>query len=141
MTLYLATGSATTNISDQQLRDSLRGVLDRLGPSRQVLALPPDFTRVHSRAGALTCMAYEFFGNRLTDVMPALGTHAPMSAQQLDRMFPGLPHGLIRPHRWREDVVTIGHVPADYVAEVTEGIYRQPWPVQLNKLVWRAVTT
>jgi nickel-dependent lactate racemase len=137
MTLYLATGSATTDISDQQLRDALRGALDRLGPRRHVLALPPDVTRIHSRAGALTCMVYEYFGNRLTDVMPALGTHAPMSAQQLDRMFPGLPHRLIRPHRWREDVITIGHVPADYVAEVTEGICRRPWPAQLNKLVWQ----
>ena len=44
-----------------------------------------------------------------------------MPAWQLDKMFPGVPHDLIRPHRWREDVVTIGEVPSDFVSEVTEG--------------------
>jgi nickel-dependent lactate racemase len=136
MALYLATGSGTAELSDAQLRESLCGVLDRLGRRQRVLALPPDFTRFHSRAGALTCMAYDYFGDRLIDVIPALGTHVPLTAQQLERMFPGLPHSLIRPHRWRDDVVTIGHVPAEFVAEVTEGIYRRPWPAQLNKLVW-----
>ncbi|MHB8955609.1 MAG: nickel-dependent putative hexonate epimerase [Pirellulaceae bacterium] len=136
MTLYSATGSATADISDLQLRDSLFQALDRLGTRKRVLALPPDFTRVHSRAGSLTCMAYEYFGERLTDVMPALGTHVPMSATQLNKMYPGLPHSLVRPHQWRDDVVTVGHVPAEFVTAVTEGIWSQPWPAQLNRLVW-----
>jgi nickel-dependent lactate racemase len=136
MTLYLATGNATAEFSDDQLRELLHRVLDRLRPKERVLALPPDFTRVHSRAGALTCMAYEYFGDRLTDVMPALGTHAPMSATQLNTMFPGLPHSLIRSHKWREDVVTIGHVPAEFVAAATDGVCNTSWPVQLNRLVW-----
>ena len=136
MTLCSATGSATAEISDQQLRHLLVQALDQWGPRKRVLALPPDFTRVHSRGGALTCMAYEYFGDRLTDVMPALGTHAPMSPRQLDTMFPGLPHSLIRPHKWREDVVTVGHVPADFVAAATEGMWSKPWPAQLNRLVW-----
>ena len=101
MTLYLAAGSPTTEISDQQLVERFHSVLDRWATAKRVLALPPDFTRCHSRAGTLTCLAHAHFGDRLTDVMPALGTHAPMTAQQLDKMFPGLPHGLIRPHRWR----------------------------------------
>ena len=101
-----------------------------------MLALPPDFTRANSMAGPLTCMAYEYFGDRLTDVMPALGTHAAMPDWQLDRMFPGVPKRLFRVHDWRHDVVTIGEVPAEFVAEATEGIWRKPWPAQLNRLVW-----
>ena len=68
--------------------------------------------------------------------MPALGTHAAMPDGQLDRMFPGVPKRLFRVHDWRNDVVTIGEVPAEFVAEATEGIWRKPWPVQLNRLVW-----
>ena len=136
MALYLAQGSAQTILTDSDLRSALHDTLRKLEPRRRVLAMPPDFTRSHSRAGALTCAAYEYFGERLTDVMPALGTHVPMTDSQLDRMFPGLPHELVRPHRWREDVVTIGHVPGDYVAEVTEGAWDRPWPAQLNRLVW-----
>lgn len=137
MTLYYAEGSATAEISDEQMREALHGVLAHIGQRTKVLALPPDFTRYNSRAGQLTCMAYEFYGSAMTDIMPALGTHVPMPEWQLDKMFPGIPHDLVRPHRWRDDVVTIGEVPADFVSEVTGGIWDQAWPAQLNKLVWQ----
>ena len=136
MTLYYAAGSVTTEITDEQMRSALYSVFEKLGERRKVLTLPPDFTRFHSRAGQLTCMAYEFYGPAMTDIMPALGTHVPMPDWQLDKMFPGVPHDLIRPHRWRDDVVTIGEVPTEFVSEVTAGIWQQPWPAQLNKLVW-----
>lgn len=136
MTLYYAAGSVTAEITDEQMRSALYSVFEKLGERRKVLTLPPDFTRFHSRAGQLTCMAYEFYGPAMTDIMPALGTHVPMPDWQLDKMFPGVPHDLIRPHRWRDDVVTIGEVPTEFVSEVTAGIWQQPWPAQLNKLVW-----
>ncbi|MFP6613615.1 MAG: D-mannonate epimerase [Pirellulales bacterium] len=136
MALYFSTGSPTTELSDEQLLAGLREAFAQLGNRERVIALPPDYTRFHSRAGDLTCMTYEYFGERLADVMPALGTHVPMTDWQLEKMFPGLPKSLIREHRWREDVVTIGEVPADVVAEATAGIWTRPWPAQLNKLVW-----
>jgi nickel-dependent lactate racemase len=137
MSLYFAEGSPTTELSHEDLRAALRQSFLALGPRRRVLALPPDFTRANSMAGPLTCLAYEHFGERLTDVMPALGTHVAMPDWQLDRMFPGLPKHLVRVHDWRNDVVTVGEVPAAYVAEVTEGIWTRPWPAQLNRLVWK----
>jgi nickel-dependent lactate racemase len=137
MAVYFAEGSVHSDLTPEQLRTALWKTFHQLGPREKVIALPPDFTRANSMAGRLTCLTYEYFAARLTDVMPALGTHAPMPAWQLDRMFPGLPHGLVRVHDWRNDVVTIGEVPADFVAGVTEGIYRKPWPAQLNRLVWQ----
>lgn len=137
MTVYFAEGSPQTVLTDQQLRSALTECFQRLGDRRRVIALPPDFTRYNSRGGLLTCITYDHFGDRLTDVMPALGTHVPMPDWQLDKMFPGLPKSLIREHRWREDVLTIGHVPVEYVREVTEGIWARPWPAQLNKLIWQ----
>jgi nickel-dependent lactate racemase len=136
MTLYYSNGSATTDLGADDLHEALFSVFDRLGPREKVLALPPDFTRFNSQAGPLCCLSHEYYGDRLTDVMPALGTHKPMSDSQLDRMFPGLPKSLIREHDWRNDVVTIGHVPAEFVREATEGIYDKPWPAQLNRLIW-----
>ena len=115
---------------------ALEETLRRLEPRRKVLALPPDFTRANSMAGPLTCMAHQYLGDRLTDIMPALGTHAPMPDWQLDRMFPGVPKHLFRVHDWRNDVLTIGHVPAEFVTQATDGIYQKPWPAQLNRLVW-----
>jgi len=136
MALYFAEGSPTTDFSETELRQALRGVFDRLGTRRRVLALPPDFTRANSMAGPITCMAHDYFGSALVDVMPALGTHVPMPDAQLSKMFPTVPKSLFRPHDWRNDVVTIGEVPADFVREATGGIYAKPWPAQLNRLVW-----
>jgi nickel-dependent lactate racemase len=135
--LYFAEGSPTTELSATELRAALEGCFQRLGERRRVLALPPDFTRYHSRAGLLTCLTHDYYRHRLVDVMPALGTHIPMPDWQLSKMFPSVPKSLIREHRWREDVVTIGDVPADFVAATTEGIWTKPWPAQLNKLVWQ----
>ncbi len=137
MTTYFACGSPTTELSTSDVRAALFACFDRLGERRRVLALPPDFTRYNSRGGLLTCLTYEYYKERLVDVMPALGTHVPMPDWQLDKMFPGLPKSLVRPHRWREDVVTIGEVPSEFVKEATDGLWDRPWPAQLNKLVWQ----
>ncbi|NLX99574.1 MAG: D-mannonate epimerase [Rhodopirellula sp.] len=135
MTMYFAAGSTTGDLSHDDLRAALARTFQQLGHREKVLALPPDFTRANSMAGPLTCMVHEHFGSRLSDVMPALGTHIPMPDWQLDRMFPGLPKSLVRAHDWRQDVVTVGEVPAGFVREATEGIWSKPWPAQLNKLV------
>ena len=136
MPTYFSAGSSTTELSDDDLRAGLESAFMQLGQRNKVLALPPDFTRFNSRAGLLTCMTHDHFGMRLTDVMPALGTHVAMPDWQLQRMFPTLPKELIREHRWRDDVITIGQVPTEFVAEATEGIWDRPWPAQLNKLLW-----
>ncbi|MFM7071939.1 MAG: D-mannonate epimerase [Planctomycetota bacterium] len=137
MTTHFACGSPTTELSADDVRAALFDCFDRLGERRRVLALPPDFTRYNSRGGLLTCLTYEYYRERLVDVMPALGTHVPMPDWQLDKMYPGMPKSLFRPHRWREDVVTIGEVPRDFVAAATDGLWDRPWPAQLNKLVWQ----
>ncbi|MBN1908377.1 MAG: DUF2088 domain-containing protein, partial [Pirellulales bacterium] len=136
MKLFFAEGSPTTDLSHTDLWAALTSCFEQLGPKERVLALPPDFTRANSMAGPLTCMVHDHYGERLCDVMPALGTHVPMPDWQLDRMFPTVPKDLIRKHDWRNDVVTIGHVPAEFVTEATEGVWTRPWPVQLNRLVW-----
>lgn len=136
MTTYYANGSATTELSPDEIRGALVETLERLGSRERVLAIPPDHTRDKSFAGPITCQLHELLGDRLTDVMPALGTHFAMTEDQLSRMFPSLPQDLIRVHDWRNDVVTIGEVPADFVSEATDGIYQKAWPAQLNRLVW-----
>jgi len=137
MTTYYAEGSSSTDLTNADLKAAMVATFERLGPRSKVLALPPDFTRLNSMAGPLTCMTCDYFGDKLADVMPALGTHVPMTGAQLQRMFPTVPKTLFRAHDWRSDVVTVGEVPARFVAEVTEGIYDKPWPAQLNRLVWQ----
>ena len=78
MSLFFGAGSAETEMSGAEIRAGLREALTKLGERKKVLAVPPDFTRFHSKAGELTEMAWEFYGERLRDVLPALGTHTAM---------------------------------------------------------------
>jgi nickel-dependent lactate racemase len=128
-------GSEKDDLGQEGLREGLFTALDRLGPRSRVLAIPPDFTRKHSFAGPLTGIAEEYFGAALRDVLPALGTHAPMSAREIAGMFPDVPAGKFRVHNWREDVLTLGEVPGEYVAEVSGGIVSYPWPAQVNRML------
>jgi nickel-dependent lactate racemase len=133
-TLY-ARGSATEEISDAELAAGLREALEKLGPRHRVLLLPPDITRLMSKAGELACAAYEYYGEAVADVMPTLGTHTPMSASEVRRMYPSIPLALFREHDWRKDTVVVGTVPADTVSRETGGAIAEPWEATLNTLV------
>ncbi len=136
MTVLVRRGDKEASLSEDDLRDGLREALDLIGTRRRVLVVPPDHTRAESRAGMLTRLVWEYYGDGLADVLPALGTHQPMTDAQLDRMFPGVPRDRFRVHDWRNDVVTIGHLSADFVASATDGIHDRAWPCQLNRMVW-----
>ena len=133
--IYYEKGSTETSLTRDELRKGLFQALDKIGYRKKVLAVPPDYTRLPSRAGELTEFAWEYFGNRLTDVLPALGTHSPMTMEQISHMFGKMPTDLIREHDWRNDVLTLGYVPAEFVKEVSDGAVNYPWPAQVNKLL------
>ena len=133
--LYHANGSETTALSHEEIQAALEESFAKLGPKKKVLAIPPDFSRSHSQAGLLTQMAWKYYREALTDVLPALGTHVPMSADEISTMFGKVPAGLFREHRWRTDIDTLGEVPEAYVHEVSEGLVSYPWPAQVNRLL------
>ena len=105
-----------------QLEKSLEG-----RELRNVLIIPPDFTRYHSNAGYITCEYYRLLSAKgvKVDVMPALGTHVPVSEEQWKIMFPDIPYSEMIVHGWRTDVVKLGDVPADVVAGITGGIWSE----------------
>ena len=133
--MYFESGSVNHNLSASDLRQGLFTALQRMGNRRKVLAIPPDFTRYPSRAGELTEFAWEYFGDKLTDILPALGTHSPMTSEQIAHMFGKTPSVLFRIHDWRNDVITLGTVPAEFIKDVSEGAVSYPWPAQVNKLL------
>jgi nickel-dependent lactate racemase len=135
MSLFFAAGSKGTEMGAAEIRAGLREALTKLGERKRVVVVPPDFTRFHSKAGELTEMAWEFYGDRLVDVLPALGTHTPMTDGQIATMFGETPRELFRVHDWRRDIVTLGEVPGEFVREVSEGKVEYSWPAQVNKLL------
>ena len=133
--LYFSRGSKTDNITPEEVRAALKQVFDGMGPKRRVMAIPPDFTRFNSYAGPITEMVYDYYGDTLTDVMPALGTHSPMTPEQIKTMFGHVPADKFRVHDWRHDVRTIGTIPSEYVKEVSEGRLDYEMQAQVNKLL------
>jgi nickel-dependent lactate racemase len=133
--LLFETGSPDAGLSGEDMRQGLHAALDSLGERTHVCVIPPDITRYHSRAGELTRYAYEYYGERLTDVLPALGTHTPMSDAEWSRMFGDVPRHLARPHDWRHGITTLGDVPGSYVRDVSEGCVDYAWPAQIDRLL------
>ena len=128
--------AANGGISDTELKEALEKSL--AGRTLQkVLILPPDFTRFHSQAGKITSIYYQLLTAQgaQVDIMPALGTHEPVSKAQWEIMFKGIPYESMIVHDWRHDVVKIGEVPASYLEEITEGLWHEPVSVEINRRV------
>jgi nickel-dependent lactate racemase len=160
--LFCAIGSPSTSLSDEELRDQISSFLDFVGEREDVLLIPPDYTRYNSQAGKLTrmiCEQYKFIPfiddnpsaekkqksevalpPPKIEILPALGTHAPMTTPEIRKMYgehlANMDPTPILVHDWRNDVVTIGHSPAEMVKKATRGMVEKPWPAQLNRKVW-----
>lgn len=135
MAIFFSSGSVSEELTSEDLRKGLTGALSAIGQRKRVLIVPPDASRYHSRAGELTEMAYAHYGEAVKAVLPALGTHTPMSEDAIARMFGKVPRSLFRVHNWRSDVVTLGEVPAGFVKEQSEGKLDYAWPAQVNRLI------
>jgi nickel-dependent lactate racemase len=136
MSLYCSTGSVESDLFPQ-LQNLLVESLAKLGQRNRVLVVPPDHSRVHSRSGDLTRYAWEYYGDKLQAVLPALGTHAAMKPEEIGRMFGAMPQELFRVHNWRTEVETLGEIPADFIREQSEGKLHYAWPAQVNRLITR----
>lgn len=133
--LLFAKGSETTVLTVDEIKEGLYTAFEKLGNRKKVLAVPPDFTRFHSRAGELTRYTYQYYKDKLTDILIAQGTHYPMTDWEIEKMFGEVSKNLFREHHWRKDLVTLGEVPAEFVNEVSEGKVNYSLPVQVNSLL------
>lgn len=74
-------------ISDSELKEALLGALEGRQLNK-VLLLPPDYTRLYSGAGKITAVYYEALKDICeVDIMPALGTHEPMTREEFTAFF------------------------------------------------------
>ncbi len=104
---------------------------------RHALIIPPDFTRFHSNAGFITNVYYHALCEMgcEVDILPALGTHVPVTQEEAAIMFGDIPYEKFIPHNWRSDVMRLGEVPADFLEEITEGLWHESVDVEINRLV------
>ena len=104
---------------------------------RKVLLIPPDFTRLNSGCGPITNRYYHLLTSRgcAVDVLPALGTHQPLTREEAEVMFGDIPWERFLVHDWRHDVVRLGEVPGAFLAEKSGGIWTEPIDVEVNRRV------
>jgi nickel-dependent lactate racemase len=133
--IYYSESGPEREFGREQARAALKTVLENFSNRKKVLILPPDITRAHSGAGMLTELLWENLGERVGDILPALGTHVPMAQSEISKMFGSVPPSLFREHRWRTDIEELGRVPSSFVAEVTGGQLTFDYPVQVNRLL------
>ena len=91
MELFLYEKSES-GLSVEEMRQALLQSLEGLS-LQKVLLLPPDYTRFHSNAGLLTNIYYHVLTDRgvRVDIMPAVGTHQPVSREEAAEMFGDIP--------------------------------------------------
>ena len=131
-TVYAPEGG---RIDDAQLKsileDAISDCRDRL---KKVLLLIPDYTRYHSNGGKIANILYHLLQDTCqVDLLEALGTHQPMTPEQIADMYGDIPQERFIAHNWRTDVVKIGVVPADFVSEVSEGVYNEAIDVEVSR--------
>lgn len=101
----------------------------------KVLLVPPDITRSHSGAGPLTDLYYRELTKRGCEVrvLPALGTHMPMSELELQQMYGvNIPPSAYLIHDFRRTITKVGIVPGAYIGQISEGLFTEDVAVSIN---------
>ena len=134
--LYLT--EEKNGISDAQLDEMLRSLLSQWPDIHKVLIIPPDYTRCYSYAGIITQKIYQMIGDKAhVDVMPALGTHMPMSGEEMQKFFGDvIPVDRIIVHHWQTDTIRLGYVPAEVCSEISGGLFPEKIDVEVNHLLF-----
>ncbi len=125
-------------LGTEDIFEGLSACLNKTGlraSARRALAIPPDITRLHSRAGDITRALRSLLADKLTAILPALGTHTPMTPHEIHTMYPGLDHNLFREHHWKHDLHELGKIPANYIREISGNRLNYDWPVHINSML------
>lgn len=132
----LAVGGPNATIDRVALEALVHGVLDgHVSGAKRVLLVPPDQTRLHSRAGEITAITYEVLTARGCEVaiLPALGTHTPMTPDDASLLFgDGIPYARILHHDWRSGLVALGEISAEEISALSNGRFNDPIPAEID---------
>ena len=129
--LYAAEGGF---LSQEEVAQAVQGAVGAYaGTGSRVLLIVPDYTRYHSNAGLIANTIYHTLTGCQVELLQALGTHFPMTRAECAHMYGDIPFEKFIPHDWRSDVVKLGEVPAEFVAEVSEGLMTHAIDVEVNR--------
>lgn len=142
MPTWINEGSPEREISSRETEKYLEQVVARLAERagsaglKKVLLIPPDFSRFHSGAGEICSRLYALLARRATvELLPALGTHRPMTAAEISQMFPGVPQNCFRVHDWRRGLTPLGTIPGERLKELSGGKVDYAINIEVDQLI------
>ncbi len=134
--IYFGEGNPGLLIDKNHISELLDSMLNKMGRLDRVLILPPDITRMYSYAGEITCMLYGKLKNTsFIEIMPTLGTHVPLTNEEMDTMYPGIPHEIFKKHDWKNDIVRLGTISSGTMKELTDGLVDFPLHCEINRTI------
>ena len=135
MSMYTEYGGVDAVVDEGRLRRMIVETVEQGGVPKRMLLLPPDHTRLNSYAGRITAIIWELYSGKCDiDIMPALGTHAPMGEHELRMMFGDtIPLDRFFVHDWRNDVRHLGTVPSEYIRKLSKGKLDYEVRIEVNK--------
>ncbi len=142
-----ASGAVERVLTPEMVEQAVTRASEQLAlDGKRVLVIIPDATRT-APIPLLFRLLNATLGPRTTalDYLIALGTHPPMPAAAIEQLV-GMPAAERREryprtqifnHAWDDpaQLVTIGTIPADEAAALTDGLLRDAVPVTLNKRI------
>ncbi len=145
--MLLGSGSTTQMLTPDDVHSLLVQTFDPLAlDGKRVLVIIPDGTRT-APIPLFFRLLYEQLGSRAAclDYLIALGTHAPMTAEAIDRLVGvsaaeravSYPKTQIFNHRWDrpEALRTIGVISRQEARQLTDGLLVEEVPVRLNCMI------
>lgn len=141
-------GSPTQVLGQQQVRTIIQEAVERMKPSgKRVLAIIPDHTRSCPLPMVLREMQAAMGASvKAFDLLIALGTHPPMSEEQIDHLIgveagkrgEVFPNVKVFNHFWKDPsvITSVGHLPASKIEEISGGKFAMDVEVTVNKLIF-----
>ncbi len=139
MSFIAGRGGVDFVIGRAEKESILREAVGKIGGrQKKILLLPPDLTRFNSNAGEISAILYKMLSpSAQIDIMPALGTHAPMTEHEIRTMFGNeIPLDRFKIHDWRRSLIHLGDVPGNLVKEWSEGKLDYSVRIEVNKILF-----
>jgi len=129
-------------LTDEQLEEIVKKSLKDFSSVKKVLLIHPDYTRTDFTDKLIPFIYRELKnkGMEQIDSLNAGGTHRAMTTEEI-RSKLGLPNQINFNHFYNHEyndpqqLVTVGEIPASFVAEKTQGELSRSIPVVVNKLI------
>ncbi len=118
-------------LTDEDISEFIENIFLNLGSCKNTIIVPPDISRLSSGGGMITGKIYRMEKINIKMIIPALGTHTPMTGQEITSMFGNIPQDLFIKHSWKGNLKTAGTIPESFIYDKT-GVKGISIPVKIN---------